>query len=105
LHRLVRHYLRQERPGQILQTTALVNEAWVRLINWPDVSWQNRAHFIGLAAQLMRRILVDEARRRQAQKYGASDNPIAERTRVSIFSSGSRLTARLAAKFLPLANS
>src|SRR5262247_1599716 len=51
--------------------TALVNEAWVRLINLPDVSWQNRAHFIGLAAQLMRRVLVDEARRRQAQKYGA----------------------------------
>jgi len=43
----------------------------VRLINWPDVSWQNRAHFIGLAAQLMRRVLVDEARRRQAQKNGA----------------------------------
>jgi RNA polymerase sigma-70 factor (ECF subfamily) len=71
LRRLARHYLRQERPDHILQTTALVNEAWLRLINWPDVSWQNRAHFIGLAAQLMRRVLVDEARRRQAQKYGA----------------------------------
>jgi RNA polymerase sigma factor (TIGR02999 family) len=71
LRRLARHYLRQERPDHILQTTALVNEAWVRLINWPDVSWQNRKHFIGLAAQLMRRVLVDEARRRQAQKYGA----------------------------------
>jgi len=70
LRRLSRHYLRQERPGHILQTTALVNEAWARLIDWPDVSWQNRAHFIGLAAQLMRRVLVDEARRRQAQKYG-----------------------------------
>jgi RNA polymerase sigma-70 factor, ECF subfamily len=70
LRRLARHYLRQERPGHILQTTALVNEAWVRLINWPDVSWQNRAHFIGLASQLMRRVLVDEARRRRAQKYG-----------------------------------
>ena len=70
LRRLARHYLRQERPDHILQTTALVNEAWVRLIDWPDVSWQNRAHFIGVAAQLMRRVLVDEARRRQAQKYG-----------------------------------
>jgi RNA polymerase sigma factor (TIGR02999 family) len=70
MRRLARHYLRQERPGHILQTTALVNEAWIRLINWPDASWQNRAHFIGLAAQLMRRVLVDEARRRQAQKYG-----------------------------------
>jgi RNA polymerase sigma-70 factor, ECF subfamily len=69
--RLARHYLRQERPDHILQTTALVNEAWVRLINWPDVSWQNRAHFIGLAAQLMRRVLVDEARRRQARRHGA----------------------------------
>jgi RNA polymerase sigma-70 factor (ECF subfamily) len=71
MRRLARHYLRQERAGHILQTTALVNEAWVRLINWQDASWQNRAHFIGLAAQLMRRVLVDEARRRQAQKYGA----------------------------------
>src|SRR5262249_50646852 len=71
LRRLARHYLRQERPGHILQTTALVNEAWVRLINWPGVSWHNRAHFIGLAAQLMRRVLVDGARRRRAQKYGA----------------------------------
>jgi RNA polymerase sigma factor (TIGR02999 family) len=71
MRRLARRYLRQERPGHILQTTALVNEAWVRLINWPDVSWQNRAHFIGIAAQLMRRVLVDEARRRHAMKYGA----------------------------------
>jgi RNA polymerase sigma-70 factor (ECF subfamily) len=70
MRRLARHYLRQERPGHILQTTALINEAWIRLINWPDASWQNRAHFIGLAAQLMRRVLVDEARRRQARRYG-----------------------------------
>jgi RNA polymerase sigma-70 factor, ECF subfamily len=72
MRRLARHYLRQERPGHILQTTALVNEAWIRLINWPDASWENRAHFIGLAAQLMRRVLVDEARRRQAQRYGGN---------------------------------
>jgi RNA polymerase sigma factor (TIGR02999 family) len=71
LRRLARHYLRQEQPDHILQTTALVNEAWVRLINWPDVSWQNRAHFIALAAQLMRRVLVDEARRRRARRHGA----------------------------------
>jgi RNA polymerase sigma factor (TIGR02999 family) len=70
LRRQARHYLRQERLDHILQTTALVNEAWIRLIDWPDVSWQNRAHFIGMAAQLMRRVLVDEARRRQAQKHG-----------------------------------
>jgi RNA polymerase sigma factor (TIGR02999 family) len=70
MRRLAHHYMRQERAGHILQTTALVNEAWVRLINWQGVSWQNRAHFIGMAAQLMRRVLVDEARRRRAQRYG-----------------------------------
>jgi RNA polymerase sigma-70 factor, ECF subfamily len=72
MRRLARHYLRQEQPGHILQTTALVNESWIRLINWPNASWQNRAHFIGLAAQLMRRVLVEEARRRRAQKYGGA---------------------------------
>jgi hypothetical protein len=46
MHRLARKYLQQERPGHILQTTALVDEAWIRLINWQDMSWQNRAHFI-----------------------------------------------------------
>jgi RNA polymerase sigma-70 factor (ECF subfamily) len=70
LRRLARYYLRQERPDHILQTTALVNEAWLRLIDWPDVSWKNRAHFIGMAARLMRRVLVDEARRRLALKNG-----------------------------------
>jgi RNA polymerase sigma factor (TIGR02999 family) len=70
MHCLARHYLRQERPGHILQTTALVNEAWIRLINWHDMSWQNRAHFIGLAAQLMRQVLVDEARHRRAHRHG-----------------------------------
>jgi len=70
MHRLARKYLQQERPGHILQTTALVNEAWIRLINWQDMSWQNRAHFIGLAAQLMRRVLVDEARHRRTQRHG-----------------------------------
>jgi len=63
LHRLARHYMRQEkRPGHLLETTALVNEAYVRLIDWKNASWQNRAHFFGVAAQLMRRILVDIAR-------------------------------------------
>jgi len=64
LHRLAHHYLAQERPGHTLQTKDLVNEAYVRLIDWRDVEWQNRAHFFGVAAQLMRRILVDFARRR-----------------------------------------
>ena len=70
LHRLARHYMRQERPGHLLQTTALVNEAYLRLIDWKNVRWQNRAHFFGVAAQMMRRILVDFARERQNLKHG-----------------------------------
>ncbi|MBS1811689.1 MAG: sigma-70 family RNA polymerase sigma factor [Acidobacteria bacterium] len=70
LHRLAQNYIGRERPGHLLQTTALVNEAWLRLIDWQNVSWQNRAHFYGAAASIMRRILVDEARNRQRQKRG-----------------------------------
>ena len=70
LHRLARHYMRQERPGHLLQTTALVNEAYMRLIDWKNVSWQNRAHFFGVSAQLMRRILVDMARSRPRAEHG-----------------------------------
>src|SRR5215212_12230543 len=70
LHRLAHHYMRGERPGHLLQTSALVNEAYVRLIDWKNVQWQNRAHFFGVAAQLMRRILVDFARERQYLKRG-----------------------------------
>ena len=70
LHRLAQNYIGRERPGHVLQTTALVNEAWLRLIDWQTVSWQNRAHFYGAAANIMRRILVDEARHRQRQKHG-----------------------------------
>ncbi len=65
LHKLARNYMRQERGGHPLQPTALVNEAYIRLIEWQHVEWQNRAHFFGVSAQLMRRILVDLARRRQ----------------------------------------
>ena len=72
LRRLAGLYMHHQRPGHILQTTALVNEAWLQLIDWREVSWQNRAHFFGVAAQLMRNILVDEARRRQAQKHGGA---------------------------------
>ena len=64
LRRLARGYMRRERPGHTLQPTALVNEAFVRLIDWKNVEWQNRAHFFGVSAQIMRRILVDFARRR-----------------------------------------
>src|SRR5687768_15923083 len=64
LHRLAKHYLKLEREGHTLQTSALVNEAYVRLINWKTAKWENRAPFFGVSAQLMRRILVDFARRR-----------------------------------------
>jgi RNA polymerase sigma-70 factor (ECF subfamily) len=70
LHRLAHHYMSRERPGHLLQTSALVNEAYVRLIVWKNVRWQNRAHFFGVAAQMMRRILVDFARERQCLKHG-----------------------------------
>jgi RNA polymerase sigma factor (TIGR02999 family) len=72
LHRLARGYMRGERAGHVLQSTALINEAWLRLIDWKDVEWQNRAHFFGVAAQMMRRILVDFARERGASRRGGS---------------------------------
>ncbi len=71
LRRLAHSYLRRERPGNTLQSTALVHEAYLRLIDQKNVSWQNRAHFFGIAAHMMRRILVDHARSRQASKRGA----------------------------------
>jgi RNA polymerase sigma factor (TIGR02999 family) len=73
LHRLAGAYLRRERPGHTLQPTALVNEAYLRLVDQKNARWQNRAQFFGVAAQLMRRILVDHARQHQAAKRGGSD--------------------------------
>jgi RNA polymerase sigma factor (TIGR02999 family) len=70
LRRLARHYLRQERADHTLQTTALINEAYLKLIDWSTVKWQDRAHFLGVSAQLMRRILVDHARRHRYLKRG-----------------------------------
>jgi RNA polymerase sigma-70 factor, ECF subfamily len=70
LHRLARHYMSRERAGHTLQTTALVNEAYIRLIDQRAVRWQNRAHFFAIAAQMMRRILVDHARGRRYHKRG-----------------------------------
>ncbi len=64
LHRIARRYMSRERDGHTLQTTALVNEAYMRLIDWKTARWENRAHFFGVSAQLMRRILVDFARKR-----------------------------------------
>jgi len=68
LHSLALHYLSSEQAGHSLQATALVNEVYLRLIDWRAVPWQNRAHFFAVAAKMMRRILVDHARRR----YGKS---------------------------------
>ena len=70
LHRLAHHYMRRENAGHTLQTTALVNEAYLKLVDQKHVHWKNRAHFFALSAQLMRRILVDHARRRQYAKRG-----------------------------------
>ena len=70
LYRLAGHYMGGEREGHTLQATALVNEAYLRLIEWKNVQWQNRAHFFGVCAQLMRRILVDYARSRRYAKRG-----------------------------------
>jgi RNA polymerase sigma factor (TIGR02999 family) len=71
LRRLAGRYLRKERPDHTLQSTALVHEAYLRLIDQKNVRWQNRAHFFGIAAQAMRRILVDHARAHVADKRGA----------------------------------
>ena len=70
LRRLAHHYMSRERAGHTLQTTALVNEAFVRLANRKRMQWQNRAHFFGIAAQLMRTILVDHARSHACAKRG-----------------------------------
>lgn len=70
LRRLARHYLQQEKQGHTLSSTALVHEAYMRLVKQKDVTWQSRAHFFGVASQMMRRILVDHARRRGYAKRG-----------------------------------
>ena len=72
LHRLAHGYLAGERGGHVLQTTALVHEAFVRLIDWQNVEWQDRAHFFGVSATLMRHILVQFAREQQALKRGGN---------------------------------
>src|SRR6266446_6862970 len=83
LRRLAGNYLRRERQGHTLQPTALVNEAYLKLIDQRNPRWQNRAQFYGVAAQLMRRILVDHARQHRAAKRGGSDQH-----RLSITSAG-----------------
>lgn len=80
LRRLASHYMRRERGDHLLQTSALINEAYVRLIDWESVRWQNRAHFFGVAARMMRRILVDFARQRPRVDNG----PAAEARHISL---------------------
>jgi RNA polymerase sigma-70 factor (ECF subfamily) len=70
LHRLARQYMSRERAGHTLQTTALVNEAYLRLAEVHDVRWQNRAHFFAISARIMRRIMIEHARKRQQLKRG-----------------------------------
>jgi RNA polymerase sigma-70 factor, ECF subfamily len=77
LRRLAKRYMRRERPGHTLQTTALVNEAYVRLIDAGQVKWQDRAHFLAISARLMRRILVDYARSRNYVKRGGEARHVA----------------------------
>ena len=70
LHRLAMHYMASEGPGHVLQATALVNEAYLKLVDWKDVQWTDRAHFFGMAANMMRRVLVDYARSKGRAKRG-----------------------------------
>src|ERR1043165_9912203 len=77
LHRLARHYMARERSSPTLETGAILNEAFLRLVHWKTARWQNRSHFYGLAAQIMRRVLVDHARSRGYRKRGAGVRPVA----------------------------
>ena len=76
LRRLAGHYLRRERPNHTLQPTALVHEAYLRLVDQRQMQWQNRTHFFGAAAQVMRRILVDHARQHGAAKRGGAEQRV-----------------------------
>src|SRR5437667_11153203 len=76
LRNLAHNFLYRERPGHTLQTTALVHEAYLKLIDQNDARWQNRAHFFAIAAQAMRRILIDSARKHRAQKRGGAGEKV-----------------------------
>ena len=85
LRRLADHYLRGERPDHTLQATALVHEAYLRLVGQTGISWQNRAHFFSVAAQVMRHILVDHARSHNAEKRGGGEPRLSLDEAVSFF--------------------
>src|ERR1700686_5677933 len=80
LHRLAKRYMRRERPGHSLQTTALVNEAYMRLVDYNRMQWQDRAHFFAVSALLMRRILVERARRHNLKRGGGVQHVSLEET-------------------------
>ena len=77
IRRIAHRYMQREREGQTLQTTVLVNEAYLRLAGSANITWQNRAHFYAVTAQVMRRILIDHARRRQYVKHGGETQRVA----------------------------
>lgn len=85
LRKLAANYLRKERRNHTLQATALVNEAYIRLVSWETVSWQNRAHFFSVAAQVMRNILVDYARRKKSEMRGGNLEKVTLDERVGFF--------------------
>jgi|ERR1041385_7634333 RNA polymerase sigma factor (TIGR02999 family) len=76
LRRIAASYLRRERPDHTLQPTALINEAYLRIVDLAQQNWENRAHFLGVCARIMRQILVDHARQRNAAKRGGKDRPL-----------------------------
>lgn len=76
LHRLARRYMHRERAGHTLQTTALIHEAYIRLVDARSIDWQNRAHFFGISARIMRRVLVDFAREKGYRKRGGGDRRV-----------------------------
>jgi RNA polymerase sigma factor (TIGR02999 family) len=76
LRQLARRYMRRERPGHTMQTTALIHEAYLRLVDQNQVRWENRAHFLGIAARLMRQILIEHARRRTRARRGGGAGTI-----------------------------
>jgi RNA polymerase sigma factor (TIGR02999 family) len=95
LHRQAASFLRRERPGHTLQTTALIHEAYIRLIDQQDVTWQSRTHFFAVAAQAMRRILVDYARAKHREKRGGDNIKLSleEATLVAVKEKGVDLIA------------
>jgi RNA polymerase sigma factor (TIGR02999 family) len=95
LHRLARRYMSRERKGHTLQTTALINEAYVRLVDQKNVQWANRSHFFAISAQIMRRILIDHARRHAYAKRGGGAQQVSLEEAATITPDQSRELLRL----------